>query len=1225
METTSGTSASGPSEIYVPQQVVYDGGGTTSNPLTDWDGTRNGIAEYVSLDGNDPLSTFARLSKFLAMSNIQILDADDISHTEFKDSEIKRGASTQVLAGDYNGKPVALKYMRLARLSSEQQYRDAMYDLLFELKVMTHEPLCRHRNIVRAFGITFDPNVATTNDMLLSDIVSPVVVVEPADPAHPDLSDLFKVATQATFTFEVLAGLIADVADGIAILHEYGLTHSDIKPENILIFSDEEGRMTAKIGDFGASGLEATKDKPRGVTWYWAAPESLDSCPLPELREMRFGRAHDAYAFGLVAGFIMLLGKRPIPDPDPSGRSVSDTKYNDVADDVVYSAIKDMWEHRRDHSASAAPQVLSRLEIIHTMLEQTLRLFPNARMGSLDGIREHLTGSDDFASERLKHKFMKRNFVERDSSLLGNVLGRNTGDAFDISPNYSVYSNLPEFLYPLLQKAGLDESPSTKYYPRSLLGDQPIISLRQNDENDFQVTRELEAEHREASKAWWEQLDTLRSGAGTEEQANPADPQRYAEECETFRQVTGFSRTIQELANLLKKMLIWPNLYGGTNTYPEALLRLSETSDPRLFTIKDPRYGYKTFLHAACAIRDLQTAQFILNHGADVNATDGQGITPMMQTFLEPFVFFRSAPGPVIKEAPGDPVIKEAKDIPAEMTIRVARFLISQGATLEFEHEGAPLMAILETLHFNANKPKLIDFLIQQGYPVNSFHPRLGTALFCAAINGNVDSVRRLLRLRADPNAKCPNLRDDISDTALQRAMSDHHSLLEAVAEDCLGNKSDTARLEIFELLLQHGATVYPRKGQVGSTDSAPMAHAFILFQRCDMLKILLKYHPGFVFSMNAAGHTPLHLAAWARDLEAVQLLIDHGADLNARSMDGVTPFNCAFSYNKGLWDEVSANVVVEPPEVLEKSIEIGHVLGAYGADITARRNWQFSTPNRMYLESDDPMDINRSLPLAFTDDAFVMNWKMWALRRNLDNDIAACGGALFMKPSIAKDPITSMEIWFPVVKHNGYPPSPGLYYFSVRLGVLDCQTNDMMLSFMMLSESKDGSKDGNSGSFPIGAVTTKRLPRNHACEIKFEAPVFIEPSSTRSVIFLFVSAWPPAAGPALAGLFLDWIELSPIPPNSEQLVEGFSLSDGQEQQQSGSSEHNQWRYGLERVVDVKEKIPRGIWKMMAEEPVDRTEDNTTERGRWREFRPLRLKDFLNSSSKEPRSSSEVS
>lgn len=206
-----------------------------------------------------------------------------------------------------------------------------------------------------------------------------------------------------------------------------------------------------------------------------------------------------------------------------------------------------------------------------------------------------------------------------------------------------------------------------------------------NWDNDFEISRNEAIERHDALEAAWKQLETRMSGSGSEEHQERENTERYAEECETVRQVLKYDGTMQDMACTLRKMQIWPHLFrssNSTSTYP-VLLRLSANSDSRLFTIKDPRYSYKTFLHAVCAARDLQTAQFILNHGEEINATDGAGLTALMQTFIEPYINFVGAPG--------EPVMKGPKDISAEMIIRVARFLIGQGATLEFEYQGIPL------------------------------------------------------------------------------------------------------------------------------------------------------------------------------------------------------------------------------------------------------------------------------------------------------------------------------------------------------------------------------------------------------------------------------------------------------------------------------------------------------------------------------------------------------
>jgi serine/threonine protein kinase len=267
-----------------------------------------------------------------------------------------------------------------------------MDDILFELKIMSHEPLCSHRNIVHAYGVSFDPAMLEIEEPSLIDLVNPVVVVELADSRFPDLSELFKAASQETFTFDFLAGLISDVADGISILHEYGLVHNDIKPGNILIFSDEAGKLTAKLGDFGAAGIEATNDKPRGWSRSWAAPESLDECPFPLMRDMKFKKPHDIYAFGLITSFIVLLGEHPLPlVNEKMQQGKQHPRWDDTFDDLIYAEVESFWIKQGERFPEHA-WTKENFESIHDILEQTLRLYPGDRIDELTRIRRELTG-----------------------------------------------------------------------------------------------------------------------------------------------------------------------------------------------------------------------------------------------------------------------------------------------------------------------------------------------------------------------------------------------------------------------------------------------------------------------------------------------------------------------------------------------------------------------------------------------------------------------------------------------------------------------------------------------------------------------------------------------------------------------------------------------------------------------------------------------------------------
>jgi len=87
--------------------------------------------------------------------------------------------------------------------------------------------------------------------------------------------------------------LLYQVASGLADLHDQGVIHRDIKPDNIKI--DEGGLV--KIFDFGLARFAGVNDNTIGFsgTFVYAAPELLRNHALV------FTNAIDVYAFGVLA------------------------------------------------------------------------------------------------------------------------------------------------------------------------------------------------------------------------------------------------------------------------------------------------------------------------------------------------------------------------------------------------------------------------------------------------------------------------------------------------------------------------------------------------------------------------------------------------------------------------------------------------------------------------------------------------------------------------------------------------------------------------------------------------------------------------------------------------------------------------------------------------------------------------------------------------------------
>jgi serine/threonine-protein kinase len=103
-----------------------------------------------------------------------------------------------------------------------------------------------------------------------------------------------------------VAEYLAKAAEGLNALHEAGVVHGDIKPDNIMV--DALGNV--KIIDFGTSStpgeykLVGDLDAPRQVTAGFAAPEAAD-------KNVPYHRSVDIY--GLGATFLQFVLGEPPP------------------------------------------------------------------------------------------------------------------------------------------------------------------------------------------------------------------------------------------------------------------------------------------------------------------------------------------------------------------------------------------------------------------------------------------------------------------------------------------------------------------------------------------------------------------------------------------------------------------------------------------------------------------------------------------------------------------------------------------------------------------------------------------------------------------------------------------------------------------------------------------------------------------------------------------------
>jgi serine/threonine-protein kinase len=107
------------------------------------------------------------------------------------------------------------------------------------------------------------------------------------------------------------AEIVRQTSEALAVAHEVGLVHRDLKPDNILLVPTREGGDLVKVVDFGIakaaddnSSQKVTKTGHVIGTPDYMSPEQFAGDPLD-------GRT-DIYSLGLVA-FNMLTGRLPFP------------------------------------------------------------------------------------------------------------------------------------------------------------------------------------------------------------------------------------------------------------------------------------------------------------------------------------------------------------------------------------------------------------------------------------------------------------------------------------------------------------------------------------------------------------------------------------------------------------------------------------------------------------------------------------------------------------------------------------------------------------------------------------------------------------------------------------------------------------------------------------------------------------------------------------------------
>ena len=254
-------------------------------------------------------------------------------------------------------------------------------------------------------------------------------------------------------------------------------------------------------------------------------------------------------------------------------------------------------------------------------------------------------------------------------------------------------------------------------------------------------------------------------------------------------------------------------------------------------------------LLAACKQGHIEVVRFLIERGANVNATDAHGHTPLTR----------------------------AVGAPDDKYYDVSELLIVHGSDVNAVDREGDTMLIIASARHRADLGKL---LLMHGADPNAVSPRKYSSLFFA--RASVPVMEVLVEGGADLNSPCTSSRT---------------VLLYNVGSPDINS---CYTLTCITWLLDHGADC-----NIGDLDTGetPLLLA-VLYSRPDLVNILLDHGADVNLANTNTGDTPLMTAALSHRTDLVQPLLERGADVTQVNNAGQGVFDMlkGQNYSNRIW-----------------------------------------------------------------------------------------------------------------------------------------------------------------------------------------------------------------------------------------------------------------------------------------------------------------------------------